>query len=439
MAERYWWKEVKMYELYVDKFAGDFATLTERLDYFNAIGINCLHILPHYPSPMVDQGYDISDYRTVRQELGTLDDFKRFIDAAHARDIRVIGDMVLNHVSQEHPWFKEARASKTNPKRDYFLWSDTGAEYAQARNMLPDLKKSNWIPNPATGDHYFATFYPEQPDLNWQHPAVVEELYAVMDFWADLGIDGFRLDAAPFLVKQDGTSCMGLPETHAVIKGIRKHLDERYPRGVVLLGEVGLGSGDIVQDIKSYFGEGDECHLMYHFPLMAELWLALQSGDRSGVERMVARSSDIPERCQWATFLRNHDEIELRFISSQETRGTLLSFLDLEGDYLFNKGQSTAKRNASILGDSARIMEAFSMLYSLPGAPVMYYGDEIGMKNLPLQKGITDMRHYVRGQFDWEEAARQLADPASLLSRVAALIHASSAAGEAGLAQGAIV
>lgn len=423
MNDTYWWKKAKIYELYVDKFAGDFRGLTQRLDYFTQLGINCLHILPHYPSPMVDQGYDICDYRNVRDTLGSLDDFKMFIEAAHEKGIRVIGDMVLNHTSSEHPWFQEARSSKNNPKRDYYLWSETGTEYEQSLNMLSDLKGSNWIKNTVTSDYYFASFYPEQPDLNWANPEVVKEMYAVMDFWADQGIDGFRLDAVPFLRKIGGTSCVGLPETHAIIKGIRAHLDEKYPRGVILLGEVGLGGEDIVREIQSYFGNGDECHMMYHFPLMAELWLALQRKDRTGVDEMVRASFDIPTNCQWGVFLRNHDEIELRFISSQETRGTLLAFLDLEGDYLFNKGQTTAKRNASILESEERILEAFDLLYSLPGAPIMYYGDEIGMKNLPLSADVADMRQYVRGEFDWKEADKQMADAASLLSKVMALIQ----------------
>lgn len=423
MTEPYWWKQAKIYELYVDKFARDFKGLTRRLGYLADLGINCLHILPHYPSPMVDQGYDVSDYQAVRPALGTLKDFEKFVSAAHSRGIRILGDFVLNHVSMEHLWFLEARASTENPKRDYFLWSDTGTEYAQALNMLPDLKESNWIANSATGDYYFATFYPQQPDLNWQNPEVVEAMQANMDFWADRGVDGFRLDAAPFLVKKDGTTCVGLPETHQVIKNLRKHLDTRYDQKVILLGEVGLGGEDIVAEIQSYFGEGDECHLLYHFPLMAQMWVALQRNDPSGVAAMIERSAHIPENCQWAVFLRNHDEIELRFISSQETRGTLLSFLDLEGDYLFNKGQSTAKRNASILGNPERILEAFRMLYRIPGAPVMYYGDEIGMKNLPLREDIVDVRQYVRGEFDWKEVARQRRRPNSLLSQVRQLIN----------------
>lgn len=418
METRYWWKEAKIYELYVDKFATNFKGLTAHLDYLKELRVNTLHILPHYPSPMADDGYDIKDYRGVRPELGTLEDMKEAILAARARGIHIILDMVLNHVSVEHPWFVEARSSKTNPKRNFFLWSDTGTEYKDALNAFPDIKPKNWTTNPQTGDHYFATFYPEQPDLNWDNPEVVEAMLANMDFWADMGVDGFRLDAACFLIKRDGTSCKGLPETHRMIKRIRKHLDDKYPRGVILLGE----AAQSVEETLVYFGDGDECHMMYHFPLMAEMWRALQLGDDSAVKEMIKTSFAIPENCQWGVFLRNHDEIELRFLPSQEVRSSLLEFMDPKQEYMFNKGQATSKRIASIFESDEEIIKAFELLYSTPGAPIMYYGDEIGQKNLPVQQGIPDTRKYVRGTFDWKEAGSQMNDPNSLLSRTAKII-----------------
>lgn len=416
--QTYWWKEAKIYELYVDKFAGDFKGLTARLDYFTTLGINTLHILPHYPSPMVDDGYDIKDYRNVRPELGTLDDMRAFIAEAKQKNIRIILDLVLNHVSVEHPWFVEASSSRENAKRDYFIWSDDGKGFAQALNAFPDIKSSNWIRNEKTGDHYFATFYPEQPDLNWDNEEVVVEMLANMDFWADMGVDGFRLDAACFLIKREGTTCRGLPETHAVIKRIRKHLDEKYPRGVILLGE----AAQSLEDTMRYFGTGDECHMMYHFPLMAEFWLAIRHNDPARVARMVETSFAIPENCAWGVFLRNHDEIELRFLDSQSVRQDLLNFMDPKGEYLFNKGVATAMRVASILGgDKERILSAFRLLYSTTGTPIMYYGDEIGMKNLPVSH-FVDTRRYVRGVFDWNEAEKQLADPHSLVRSTAEII-----------------
>lgn len=413
----YWWKEAKIYELYIDKFAGDLKGLTSKLDYFTALGINCLHLLPHYPSPMVDDGYDVMDYRNVRAELGTLDDFADCLLEAHRRDIRVIVDLVLNHVSAQHPWFVEARASRGNPKRNFFLWSDTTDKLKEAINCFPDFKPLNWIANDATKDYYFATFYPEQPDLNWDNPEVMNEMLAVMDFWITRGVDGFRLDAASHLIKREGTDSKGLPETHQVLKRLRRHLDQTHP-DVVLLAEI----NQTLSLTKSYFGDGDECHMVYHFPLMKQLWLALLRSDLSLVETMVKRSFDIPERCQWATFLRNHDDLTLSALKPKET-SALLEFLDPTHKYFFDGGEGASVRIATIFKkDQKKILEAFTLLYGTPGAPIMYYGDEIGMENLPLDPTIKDTRKYVRGKFDWEEAERQMSDPASLWNSVARII-----------------
>ena len=235
-GETYWWKSAKIYELYIDKFAGDLKGLTQKLDYFTELGVDCLHLLPHYPSPMVDGGYDVADYRGVRPELGTLDDFKILVEQAHTKNICVIIDFVLNHTSEAHPWFVEARASKHNPKRDYYLWSECGTEFANAINAFPDIKPGNWIYNEQTSDYYFATFYPQQPDLNWNNPQIVQEMLTIIDFWVNLGVDGFRLDAVPHLIKRGDTTCKGLPEVHAILKKIRTHIEARWPE-VVLLAE----------------------------------------------------------------------------------------------------------------------------------------------------------------------------------------------------------
>ncbi len=420
MQGNYWWKEAKIYECYVDKFASDFKGLAEHANYFSLLGVNCIHILPHYPSPMVDDGYDIKDYRNVRPELGTLEDFQECVKTLHACGVRVILDFVLNHVSIEHPWFVEAHSSKMSAKRNFFLWSDDGKGFTQSQNAFPDIKPQNWILNPQTGDYYFATFYPEQPDLNWDNPEVVEAMLAHMDFWADMGVDGFRLDAACFLIKREGTNCKGLPETHAIIKRIRKHLDDKYPRGVILLGE----AAQSIEETKLYFGDGDECQMMYNFPMMAQMWLALLHDDRTLVANMVEESLNIPDNCQWAVFLRNHDEIELRFLESPKIRADLLAFLDPKREYLFNKEVATSMRVASVFdGDRIKIRKAFELLYSIPGAPIMYYGDEIGMKNLPLMPRTLDSRKYVRGPFQWQEAGRQIATPDSLFHDVATLIE----------------
>lgn len=414
----FWWKKAKIYELYVDAFAGTFAGLIERLPYFTQLGVNCLHILPHFPSPMIDDGYDIVDYRGVRSELGTLEEFTRFIEEAHQHGIRVIIDFVLNHTSNQHPWFVEARSSRDNPKRDFYLWSTSAKELAGATNAFPDIKSQNWIPNVVTDDFYFATFYPAQPDINWDNDLVFGEMLANMEFWAERGVDGFRLDAAYSLIKREGTTSKNLSETHLLIKRIRQRLETTYP-DVILLAEV----AEDVALSKKYFGDGDECHLVYNFPLMAHLWLALCDDTRMQLDEVVTQSADIPDNCAWATFLRNHDEINLETLSAEERR-RLIDFLDPQHEYLFNKGEATSVRIASVFkGDTKRIIEAIDMLYRIPGAPIMYYGDEIGMQNLPAGGLGIDSRRYVRGAFDWVSAEVQSKDPTSLLSQVSQIIR----------------
>jgi maltose alpha-D-glucosyltransferase / alpha-amylase len=418
MEQKFWWKNANIYELYVDKFAGNFKNLTTRLDYFTRLGVNTLHILPHYPSPMHDGGYDVMDYLNVRPELGTLEDFDALIAAAHAKNIHIIVDFVLNHVSEQHPWFIEARSSKDNPRRDFFLWHENEGRFKESWNAFPGLKPSNWIRNEATEDYYYTTFYAQQPDLNWDNPEVFDSMMANMDFWADRGVDGFRLDAVLTLVKRDGVISKGLPETHAIIRKIRKHLDERYDGRIALLAESHME----VDKLKSFFGQGDECHLAYHFPLMESLFLALMFDERERVDEMLENSADIPENCAWAVFLRNHDEISLATLPIIR-RTTLISLLDPKGEYLFNHGQATAVRLANIFPDDAKLREALRLLFSLPGAHVMYYGDEIGMKNLPREEGILDTRVFVRGPFDWEKAKKEQDNPLSLFTHVSELLH----------------
>lgn len=424
MAPKEWWRRATIYELYVDKFAGDFRRLMDRLDYFQFLNVNTLHILPHYPSPFVDDGYDVSDYRSVRKELGTLDDFRAFVDAAHARDIRIIVDMVLNHVSSEHPWFREACSSRDNPKRSFFHWSDTAHEYNGASDPFPDIKSTNWVWNEATQDYYYAAFYPQQPDLNWDEPEIFVEMQSVLDFWVDAGVDGFRLDAVPFLIEREGSAVQISHLTHDIVRALRAHLDEKYGGRVIFLAEAGdprPGAN------RAYFGEGDQCQLVYNFPLADELLFALMTRNRSRVDALVASSRDLPAGCEWATFLRNHDDVSLTSLNDTE-REKLRRFLDPENTYPFFKGQRTAVRLGSVFEhDSERILEAFELLYSIPGVPVMYYGDEIGMRNLPPDPSIRDSRRFVRGAFDWETANRMLTDKDSLLHRAARIIRGHSA------------
>jgi maltose alpha-D-glucosyltransferase/alpha-amylase len=412
-----WWLDAKIYELYIDKFAGNLQGLSARLPYFKRLGINTLHLLPHYPSPMVDQGYDITDFRGVRPELGTVEDLRRFIEMAHTENIRIILDFVVNHVSDQHPWFLEARSSKDNPKRNFFLWSDTPDRFSGGINAFSDIKQSNWIWNEQTKDFYYATFYPQQPDLNWDNEEVVQEMFGAMDFLVSLGVDGFRIDAAPMITKREGTKCMNLPETHTVFKRMRARLESKHP-SVALLAEA-WGS---VAELKTYFGEGDEFHMVYHFPLMRALWQTLLLGDRSYVDRIVAESADIPTTCQWATFLRNHDDLDVRALGP-DMFYRIIDIVDPKQEYVFNHATTTSVRLATAFqGDTKKIIQAFELLYSLPGAPVCYYGDEIGMTNLSRDPKVVDTRVCVRGPLDWSVAEQQMSDPDSLFSKIASTI-----------------
>ncbi|KKS36663.1 MAG: hypothetical protein A3G49_05940 [Candidatus Sungbacteria bacterium RIFCSPLOWO2_12_FULL_41_11] len=417
MAQNLYWKNLVIYEVYADKFAKDFKGMAEKLGYLKNLGANCVWLLPHYPSPMIDGGYDVSDYLNVKKELGTIDDFERFTKKAHKKGIKVIIDLVLNHVSTKHAWFKEASQSKDNPKRSYFIWSKTGKEFPRALNPFSHIISSNWVPNPATGDYYFATFYSEQADLNWDNPEVFNEMIKIMDFWIKRGVDGFRLDAVPFLIKREGTACVNLPETHQIIKKIRKYIDKNYS-GIFFLAEA---NGSLKQ-IKSYFGDGDECHMAFHFHLMSKMFLTLKRGNRKIAEKIIKKSFAIPKNCQWATFLRNHDDLTLAHAADKE-RTELLKYYDKEGAYGFIGDKGISARLATLLdGDESKILEAFKMLFDFPGSPVIYYGDEIGMRNLNFAKPPLDSRRYVRGDFDWKEAEKQTADPDSLLNKIIAVI-----------------
>lgn len=413
-----WWQDAVMYELYVDKFAGDFPGLTDKLEYFERLGVNTLHILPHYPSPMVDDGYDVSDYRGVRPELGTIDDFRRFTEAAHARGIYILTDFVLNHVSSLHPWFVNARESKESLYRNFFLWSDTGTEYPDAINPFSHLKPQNWIKNEATGDFYFTTFFPEQPDLNWDEPRVFDEMCSIMDFWIEAGVDAFRFDAIPHLVKKEGTNCHGLSETHTLLKRIRARLDARHTN-IAILGEV----QDTLERTQEYFGTGDECHLLYDFPLAVTLVHAVMSHSNDGVVRTDPHTLELPSDCAWANFLRNHDSLVLKPLAPQ-LQEELKGYADPTGHFAFRGERGLSMRLASIFArEPEKVRTAFELLFATPGTPVIYYGEEIGMKNDETIGTPADTRRYVRGTFDWAEAERQMADPNSLFNFVATLAH----------------
>jgi maltose alpha-D-glucosyltransferase / alpha-amylase len=315
-----WYKDAVFYEIYVRGFydanndgIGDFRGLTEKLDYLQWLGVNCLWLLPMYASPLRDGGYDIADYYTILPEYGTLEDFKRFLDAAHARGLRVIADLVLNHTSDQHPWFQEARSSPTSPKRDWYVWSDTDQLYSEARIIFLDTERSNWTWDETAGAFYWHRFFSHQPDLNYDNPAVRQAVLDVVSFWFELGIDGFRLDAVPYLYERPGTICENLPETHGFLKQLRSYVDERYP-GRLLLAEANQWPEDVV----AYFGEGDECQMCYHFPIMPRLYMALRQEDRRPLVEILQRTPPIPDNAQWGMFLRNHDELTLEMVTDEE-------------------------------------------------------------------------------------------------------------------------
>ncbi|HEX8776184.1 MAG TPA: maltose alpha-D-glucosyltransferase [Pyrinomonadaceae bacterium] len=374
-----WYKDAVFYEVYVRGFydsnadgIGDFRGLTEKLDYLQWLGIDCIWLLPMYASPLRDGGYDISDYYEMLPEYGTLEDFKTFLDAAHARGIRVIADLVINHTSDQHPWFQEARRSPTSPKRDWYVWSDTDQKYTDARIIFTDTERSNWTWDDEAQAFYWHRFFHHQPDLNYDNEEVQRAMLDAVSFWLDLGIDGFRVDAVPYLFEREGTNCENLPETHAFLKRMRAVVEARYPNAL-LLAEANQWPEDVVE----YFGEGDEFHMNYHFPIMPRLFMALRQEDRRPIVEILERTPPIPENCQWGMFLRNHDELTLEMVTDEER------------DYLYNEyakdrrmrlNVGIRRRLAPLLDNSRRRIELLhGLLFSLPGSPFLYYGDEIGM------------------------------------------------------------
>jgi maltose alpha-D-glucosyltransferase/alpha-amylase len=375
-----WYKDAIIYELPVKSFydgnadgIGDFLGLHEKLDYLEELGVTCLWLLPFFPSPLKDDGYDIADYTSVHSSYGSLDDFKRFLQSAHDRGMRVVIELVLNHTSDQHPWFRRARAAPPgSSERDYYVWSDTDQKFPDVRIIFLDTERSNWSWDPAAQAYYWHRFFHHQPDLNFDNPAVLREIEAILDFWINLGVDGFRLDAVPYLIEREGTSCENLPETHAVIKAVRRHADASGP-GRMLLAE----ANQLPADVRAYFGDGDECHMAYHFPVMPRMFLALHSEDRQPITDVLERTPEIPDECQWALFLRNHDELTLEMVSDDERDYMYLAY-SLDPQARLNLG--IRRRLAPLVGNSRRRIELLNaLLFSFPGTPILYYGDEIGM------------------------------------------------------------
>ncbi len=410
-----WYKNAVIYQVHVRAFydsngdgVGDFNGLAQKLDYLRDLGIDAIWLMPFFPSPLRDDGYDISDYTSVHPNYGTLEDFKKFLAAAHDRQIRVIVEMVLNHTSDQHPWFQESRSSKDNPRRDWYVWSDTDTAYRGARIIFVDTEMSNWAWDPISKSYYWHRFFSHQPDLNYDNPAVREQMWNVMKFWLNLGVDAFRLDAVPYLVEREDTSCENLPETHAIIKELRQKLDQEFP-GRMLLAEANQWPADL----RPYFGDGDEFNMAFHFPLMPRMFMALKLEDRKPITEILQQTPEIPSTCQWALFLRNHDELTLEMVT------------DLERDYMYDVyAQSKTmrlnlgirRRLAPLLDNDRRRIELMNgMLMSLPGTPIIYYGDEIGMGD---NVNLGD-RNGVRTPMQWDggwNGGFSMADPETLYS-----------------------
>jgi maltose alpha-D-glucosyltransferase/alpha-amylase len=375
-----WYKDAIIYELHVRAFhdanqdgIGDFQGLVQKLDYLQELGVTCLWLLPFFPSPLRDDGYDIADYTSVHPSYGTLDDFREFLDGAHARGMQVLIELVINHTSDQHPWFQAARrAAPGSPERDFYVWSDSDQKYRGTRIIFTDTEKSNWTWDPEAKAYYWHRFFSHQPDLNFDNPAVVDEVLKVMRFWLDLGVDALRLDAIPYLIERDGTNCENLPETHVILKRVRAALDEHYD-GRMLLAE----ANQPPQEVRAYFGDADECHMAFHFPLMPRLFMGLRLEDRQPVTDIMAKTPQIADSCQWGLFLRNHDELTLEMVTDDERDYMYLAF---SADPRMRVNVGIRRRLAPLLENNrSRIELLTSILFSFPGTPILYYGDEIGM------------------------------------------------------------
>ena len=444
--ESYWYKDAVFYELSVRAFKdsdgdgnGDLRGLTEKLDYLQTLGVDCIWIMPIYPSPLKDDGYDIADYYNIAETFGTLDDFKVLIKEAHNREIRVITDLVLNHTSDQHPWFQASRSDRNSPYRDYYVWSDDDKKYKDARIIFIDTEPSNWTWDENTEQYYWHRFYASQPDLNYDNPKVQEEMFKVAGFWLDLGIDGFRADAVPYLFEREGTNCENLPETHAYLKKLRAFVDENYP-GRILLCE----ANQWPEDVRRYFGDGDEFHMGFHFPIMPRIFMALKKGRADDMLDILRRTPSIPDNCQWCIFLRNHDELTLEMVTQEERRWMWEQYAP-EARMKLNLG--IRRRLAPLLDNDRRKIElANSLLFTLPGSPIIYYGDEIGMGDnidLPDRNGVrtpmqwdasenggfttgTPFTEFIQGDLNYRHlnVERQLADQNSLLHATSKMIQA---------------
>jgi maltose alpha-D-glucosyltransferase/alpha-amylase len=374
-----WYKKAIIYEVHIRAFCdsnadgiGDIPGLIEKLPYIQSLGVTCLWLLPMYPSPLRDDGYDIADYYNIHPDYGTVEDFRRLVEQAHSRNIRILTELVVNHTSDQHPWFQEARRDAHSPKRDWYVWSDTDEKYRGARIIFLDTERSNWTWDPVAKQYFWHRFFSHQPDLNYDNPEVQEEMLNVMKFWLEMGVDGFRCDAVPYLFERVGTNCENLPETHAFLRMLRARIDAEY-QGRVLLAE----ANQWPSDVRLYFGDGDEFHMGFHFPLMPRLFMAIRREERTPVVEILQQTPDIPFNCQWALFLRNHDELTLEMVTDEDRD---YMYREYAQDKRMRLNLGIRRRLAPLMENGRRRIELLhSLLFSLPGTPVLYYGDEIGM------------------------------------------------------------
>jgi maltose alpha-D-glucosyltransferase / alpha-amylase len=409
-----WYKDAIIYEAHIKSFfdsnndgVGDIGGLTSKLDYLQDLGITCLWLLPFYPSPLKDDGYDIADYRNVHVSYGTLEDFRELVNEAHARGIRVLTELVVNHTSDQHPWFQAARrAPRGSREREFYVWSDTDQKFPETRIIVTDSEKSNWTYDPIAGQYYWHRFFSHQPDLNHNNPDVVEAVIDIMRFWLDLGVDALRLDAVPYLCVREGTNNENLAETHAALKRMRAELDAQYANRALL-----AEANQWPADVRPYFGEGDECHMAFHFPLMPRMFMAVRQEDRHPITDIMRQTPEIPPNCQWALFLRNHDELTLEMVTDEERDYMYQAYAE---DPLMRLNVGIRRRLAPLMENSRRRVELLTvLLFTLPGTPILYYGDEIGMgDNIYLGD-----RNGVRTPMQWSgdrNAGFSRADPARL-------------------------
>jgi maltose alpha-D-glucosyltransferase/alpha-amylase len=412
-----WFKNAVFYEVHLRGFfdatrdgSGDFVGLTEKLDYLQWLGIDCVWLLPMYASPLRDGGYDIADFSAVHPDYGDVAAFANFVEQAHQRGIRVIADLVMNHTSSDHPWFQEARASRESPRRDWYVWSDTDERYPDARIIFVDTEPSNWTWDPVAGQYYWHRFFSHQPDLNYDNPEVQDEMLSVLRFWLDHGIDGFRLDAVPYLYERDGTNCENLPETHAFLRRVRREVDEGYPDRVLL-----AEANQWPEDVVAYFGDGDECHMAFHFPIMPRLFMAIRREDATPMYEILERTPSIPDNAQWGLFLRNHDELTLEMVTDEERD---YMYGEYAKDTRMKLNLGIRRRLAPLLDNNRVEIElTTAILFSLPGSPILYYGDEIGMgDNIYLgdRDGVRTPMHWTgdrNGGFSSTDFARLYLPP----------------------------